>query len=151
MGRANRVKGSGAQRGVFHVTHRCHNRACLLKFARDRDAYRRKLLEHTKKFGVWILDYCLTSNHVHLLVDVDQPMELSRFMQEVASEFVRGYNRLQDRRRLVSFHIPQSEFRICHGLAYFLRRFGGTCIANDHHRSSCWRGILSGQKALECL
>ena len=35
--RANRLRVAG---GVFHLTHRCHNRAFLLKFARDRDAYR---------------------------------------------------------------------------------------------------------------
>src|SRR4029453_10163152 len=36
MARANRWRGEG---GIFHLTHRCHNRAFLLKFARDRDAY----------------------------------------------------------------------------------------------------------------
>ena len=28
------------------MTHRCHNRAFLLKFARDREAYRAKMREH---------------------------------------------------------------------------------------------------------
>ena len=32
MARANRLRVDG---GVFHVTHRCHNREILLKFARD--------------------------------------------------------------------------------------------------------------------
>ena len=42
MGRAHRLTVEG---GIFHVTHRCHNQAILLKFARDRDAYREKLRE----------------------------------------------------------------------------------------------------------
>jgi hypothetical protein len=43
---------------VFHVTHRCHDRAFLLKFARDRgDAYRAKLREHLPRFDVALLDY----------------------------------------------------------------------------------------------
>jgi hypothetical protein len=37
MARANRLRIDG---GVFHLTHRCHNQAFLLKFACDRDAYR---------------------------------------------------------------------------------------------------------------
>ena len=43
MARANRLRVGG---GVFHVTHRCHNREFLLKFSCDRNAYRAKLLEH---------------------------------------------------------------------------------------------------------
>ncbi len=35
MARANRLSEQG---GIFHVTHRCHNREFLLNFARDRDA-----------------------------------------------------------------------------------------------------------------
>ena len=42
MGRAHRLTVEG---GIFHVTHRCHNQAFLLKFVRDRDAYREKLRE----------------------------------------------------------------------------------------------------------
>jgi putative transposase len=65
MGRANLLTTSG---GIFHVTHRCHNRAFLLKFARDRDAYRVILHKQLSRFNLWVLDYCLTSNHVHLLI-----------------------------------------------------------------------------------
>jgi putative transposase len=44
-----------------------------------------------------MLDYCLTSNHVHLLVDATDREEVSGFMQEVASEFARAYNHRKDR------------------------------------------------------
>ena len=57
MARANRLSEKG---GIFDVTHRCHNREFLLKFARDRDAYRAKLREHLPEFEVGLLDYCLT-------------------------------------------------------------------------------------------
>jgi len=63
VGRANQFN-SGA--GIFHVTHRCHNRAFLLKFARDRDLYRSILREQLEEFAVWLLDYCITSNHVRV-------------------------------------------------------------------------------------
>ena len=52
MGRANQFNSGG---GIFHVTHRCHNRAFLLKFARDRDAYRAILREQLEEFEVWLL------------------------------------------------------------------------------------------------
>lgn len=97
MARANRLTAGGREDGIFHVTHRCHNRQFLLKFARDRDAYREKLREHLKKFDLWLLDYCVTSNHAHLLLDTEDRVEVSRFMQEVASEFARQYNRRKGR------------------------------------------------------
>ncbi|MBU6402763.1 MAG: transposase [Verrucomicrobia bacterium] len=94
MARANRLGGQG---GVFHVTHRCHNRAFLLKFARDRDAYRTKLHQKLRLFNISLLDYCLTSNHVHLLVDTADRLELGGFMREVASESACAYNRRKGR------------------------------------------------------
>jgi len=97
MARANRVGGGAREGGIFHVTHRCHNRAFLLRFACDRDGYREKLREHVKKYEVWLLDYCVTSNHVHLLLDAEERLELSGCMQEVASEFAREYNRRKGR------------------------------------------------------
>ena len=63
--------------GIFHVTQRCHNQSFLLKFARDRQAYRAKLREHLPKFDLALLDYCLTSNHVHLLMDAADRREIS--------------------------------------------------------------------------
>ncbi|MDA1276954.1 MAG: transposase [Verrucomicrobia bacterium] len=94
MPRANRLRGDG---GVFHLTHRCHNRAFLLKFARDRDAYRFKVREHLRRYDCSVLDYCVTSNHVHLLIDAADRLEVSGFMREVASEFARTYNRHKHR------------------------------------------------------
>lgn len=53
---------------VWHLTHRCHEKTFLLKFARDRQRYLRWLFEAKKRFGLCVLDYMVTSNHVHLLV-----------------------------------------------------------------------------------
>jgi len=92
-----RAHGLGINEGIFHLTHRCHNRQPLLKFARDRNAYRFKLREALREFEVALLDYCLTSNHVHLLVDAANPRELSRLMHKVAGETARAYNRRKGR------------------------------------------------------
>ena len=48
--------------------------------------------EHLRQFDISVLDYCVTSNHVHLLVDATERLEVSGFMREVASEFARAYN-----------------------------------------------------------
>ena len=79
------------------MTHRCHNRTFLLKFACDRDAYRSVIREHLREFDLAILDYCITSNHIHLLIDTAERSELSGFMQVVQGEFARAYNRRKKR------------------------------------------------------
>jgi len=79
------------------VTHRCHNREFLLKFALDRDGYRAKLREHLAEFDVALLDYCITANHVHLLLDAEERMQISGLMRRVAGEFARVYNRRKER------------------------------------------------------
>jgi len=56
MPRANRHFQSGH---VCHLTHRCHHKAFLLKFACDRRRYLHWVFEATKRFGISVLDYYL--------------------------------------------------------------------------------------------
>ncbi|TFH14068.1 MAG: hypothetical protein E4H02_10605 [Lentisphaerales bacterium] len=60
MPRANRYILTGY---VYHLTHRCHNRSFLFRFARDRTEYRRRLREAVKEFRISLLTYNITSNH----------------------------------------------------------------------------------------
>jgi len=53
---------------VWHITHRCHKKAFLLKFAKDRKRWLHWLFEARKRFGLCVLNYITTSNHIHLLV-----------------------------------------------------------------------------------
>jgi len=42
---------------VWHITHRCHKKEFLLKFARDRRRYLRWLFEARKRYGLSVLNY----------------------------------------------------------------------------------------------
>jgi putative transposase len=54
---------------VWHITHRCHKREFLLKFPRDRRRWIEWLYHAKKRYdGLSVLDYMVTSNHIHLLV-----------------------------------------------------------------------------------
>ena len=67
--------GRSAQRTRRNIpceTQRRRSREFLLKFAIDRDGYRARLREHWPQFAVALLDYCITSNHVHLLLDAEE-------------------------------------------------------------------------------
>ena len=68
-----------------------------MSFVRDRNAYLAKLLAHLMVYDVSLLDYCVTSNHVHLLFDAPEREELSGLMREVEGEFAKDYNRRKER------------------------------------------------------
>ena len=53
---------------VWHITHRCHKREFLLKFSRDRRRYLQWLYHARKRYALSLLNFDVTSNHVHLLV-----------------------------------------------------------------------------------
>jgi putative transposase len=52
--------------------HRCHKREFLLKFSKDQRRWLQWLLEAKKRYGLVILNYNVTSNHIHLLVADDK-------------------------------------------------------------------------------
>ncbi len=53
---------------VWHITHRCHKKEFLFQFVRDRHRWMQWLYETRKRYELTILDYIVTSNHIHLLV-----------------------------------------------------------------------------------
>jgi putative transposase len=89
MSRANRYF---LPRHVWHITHRCHQRKFLLKFARDRRRYLHWVFEAKKRFGLCVLDYVVTSNHVHLLVKDSGEDAIAQSMQLIAGPTAQEYN-----------------------------------------------------------
>jgi len=78
---------------TFHLTHRCHDRRFLLKFARDREVYREWLRVAVHRYRIPVYGFCITSNHVHLVVHVDDPERVGRMMQLVSGAFAAHRNR----------------------------------------------------------
>jgi putative transposase len=83
---------------VWHITHRCHQKAFLLKFARDRQHYLHWLFEAKKRFGLGVLNYTVTSNHIHLLVQDTAPDVIAQSMQLIAGRTAQDYNQRKARK-----------------------------------------------------
>lgn len=105
---------------VWHVTHRCHERDFLFKFARDRNRYLRWLYEARKRFGLCILNYVVTSNHIHLLVKDTAEGVIARSMQLAAGRTAQDYNRRKARLG-----------------AFWEDRYHATAIETDAHLHRC--------------
>lgn len=104
-----------------HVTHRCQERRFLLRFAADRKRYRLRLFEATQRFPlVRVLNYVITSNHVHLLVWARRMRELSDMMHWLQGVVAQDYNRRKKREG-----------------SFWRGRFHPTLIQTGHHLSRC--------------
>ncbi|MAF84322.1 MAG: transposase [Gammaproteobacteria bacterium] len=117
MPRANRYFCAGH---IWHITHRCHSKAFLLKFARDRKRWRYWLFQAKKRYGLCVLNYVITSNHIHLLVVDDGRNEISASMQLIAGRIAQEFNKRKNR-----------------GGAFWEDRYHATAVQSDEHLIRC--------------
>jgi len=117
MPRANRFHLPNA---VWHITHRCHDRRFLLKFEHDRQRWKYWLFQARKRYGLSVLNYIATSNHVHLLVQDGGRGEIARSMQLIAGRTAQEYNQRKSRKG-----------------AFWEDRYFATAVSSDHHFIQC--------------
>ncbi|WP_319405176.1 transposase [uncultured Desulfosarcina sp.] len=85
--------------GIWHIPHRCHKREFLLKYVKDRHRWLQWLFEAKKRYGLVILNYAVTSNHIHLLVYDDQARKIiPKSMQLIAGRVGQEFNQRKNRR-----------------------------------------------------
>jgi putative transposase len=118
MPRANRYFLPGQ---IWHLTHRCHDKKFLLNIEEDRRIWSHWVCETRKKENFCVLNYCVTCNHVHLLVkDKTGDGSISRAMQLIAGSTAQNYNRRKKR----------------HG-AFWEDRYHATAVQSNEHFVNC--------------
>ena len=83
---------------VWHITHRCHKQEFLLKFSRDRRRWIHWLFEAKKRYGLCVLNYMVTSNHIHLLILDTGSSVIAQSMQLIAGRTAQEYNHRKGRK-----------------------------------------------------
>ncbi len=111
---------------VWHITHRCHQKAFLLKIARDRRRYLDWVFEAKKRFGLSVLNYMVMSNHIHLLVKDTGPNVTAQSMQLIAGRTAQEYNQRKGRQG-----------------AFWDDRYHATAIEADEHLREFWGRSLT--------
>lgn len=117
MPRANRFYLPGQ---VWHITHRYHRQQFLLKFLRDRRLWHRWLFEARKRYGLCVLNYIVTSNHIHVLLRDEGKGEIARSMQLVSGRVAQAYNQRKQRKG-----------------AFWEDRYHATAIESADHLAHC--------------
>jgi len=82
------------------IIHRCHKRDFLLKFARDRRRWIEWLYQAKKRYrDLSVLDYMVTSNHIHLLVsDSDGRNVIPNSIKLIACRIGQEFNTRKSRK-----------------------------------------------------
>ena len=106
---------------MWHITHRCHKKEFLLKFAKDRSTWIKWLFEAKKRYGLQVLNYTVTSNHIHLLVHGHEDKDvIPRSLQLVAGRTGQEYNQRKKRKG-----------------AFWEDRYHATAVDVDEHLVRC--------------
>lgn len=106
---------------IWHITHRCHKHEFLLRFEKDRRRYLQWLYAARVRYGLTILNYMVTSNHIHLLVVDDGDRDvIPHSMQLVAGRTGQEFNQRKDRKG-----------------AYWEDRYHATAVEDGEHLARC--------------
>ena len=117
MARANRHFIPGY---LWHITHRCHKKEFLLKFGKDRKRWVSWLHQAKKRFGLCVLNYMVTSNHIHLLVKDTGDGAIPKSIQLIAGRTGQEFNIRKKRKG-----------------AFWEDRYHATAIDTDQHLKQC--------------
>jgi putative transposase len=107
---------------VWHITHRCHKRAFLLKFAKDRRRWIEWLYQAKKRYRSFsVLDYIVTSNHIHLLAyNIGGRNIIPDSIKLVAGRTGQEYNSRKNRKG-----------------AFWQDRYHATAVEKNHYLRQC--------------
>jgi len=115
-----RRKRGWVDNACYHITHRCHNREFLFRFKKYRRFYLRHLFEMKKRYKIDVLDYIVTSNHVHLLLTAKKGCSISD-----ALRYLHG--------RVAQYHNLQTG----KDGSFWSDRFHSTMIQDGSHLGEC--------------
>lgn len=82
-----------ADEACYHLMDRGHNREAVFRDDEDRAAFLALVDRYRRRFGFRLFHYCLMTNHVHLLLQLDEPRQLSPLMAGLLRAYVHHCHR----------------------------------------------------------
>jgi putative transposase len=104
----------------YHITHRCHQREFLFRFKKHRDLYCHYLFQAVKRYPIQVMDFIVTSNHIHLLLTAENGEDISLAMKFLHGDMAQHYNAWKHREG-----------------SFWTNRFHVTRIQNGNHLQRC--------------
>ena len=117
MARANRHFIAGQ---VWHITQRCHQKHFLLRYQVDRRRWLYWLYQARRRYGLSVLNYIVTSNHIHLLAHDHGNDSISKAMQLISGRTAQEFNKRHGRTG-----------------AFWEDRYHATAVQTNEHLARC--------------
>jgi REP element-mobilizing transposase RayT len=92
--------------GYYHVINRGVEQRVIFKEAEDYEKFEALLCTYAPSYGVTIHNYCLMSNHYHLLIEIKEGT-LSKYMRQINMNYAIYFNKKYKR----SGHLWQGRFK----------------------------------------
>lgn len=88
----SRIAREGYDVSFFHVMCQGINKENIFDTDNLKNKYLELMKKHNKCENMHLIAYCIMSNHVHMLMHVNQISELSKYMKDINTEFAQYYN-----------------------------------------------------------
>ena len=92
--------------GYYHIVNRGVEQRVIFKEPADYEYFEELMCFYAKSYAITIHNYCLMSNHYHLLIEIEHE-NLSKFMKQVNSNYAIYFNKKNGR----SGHLWQGRFK----------------------------------------
>ena len=92
--------------GYYHIINRGVEQRVVFKEAEDYEYFEALICFYSKSFGITLHNYCLMSNHYHLLIEITIE-NLSKFMRQLNMNYAIYFNKKYKR----SGHLWQGRFK----------------------------------------
>ncbi len=80
-----------------HVTTHGIDGENIYQNIKEKKEIRKLILENQEEFNINIMSYCIMNNHLHLLIRLKNPQDLSRYMHKVNTLYAIYYNKRHKR------------------------------------------------------
>jgi len=92
--------------GYYHIINRGVEQRIVFKEAEDYEYFEELMCFYAKSYNITLHNYCLMSNHYHLLIEIHQE-NLSKFMRQLNANYAIYFNKRYKR----SGHLWQGRFQ----------------------------------------
>jgi REP element-mobilizing transposase RayT len=92
--------------GYYHIVNRGVEQRVIFQNAEDYEKFEELMCYYAKSHGITIHNYCLMSNHYHLLIEITRE-NLSKFMRQLSMNYAIYFNKKYKR----TGHLWQGRFK----------------------------------------
>jgi len=92
--------------GFYHIVNRGVDKKNIFRHKDDYEYFEELMCFYMKSYGITLHNYCLMSNHYHLLIEITQE-NLSKFMRQLGMNYAIYFNKKYKR----SGHLWQGRFK----------------------------------------